>query len=742
MPQPSAASPRATPTVALPRTGLRTSIVCRNSLAAALALALAVSPQALRAQDRTAPESLEDLIPDSAVENPEEWADQGVEPEAREIAQQEPELAPDSPLDEDVAITVPWPDEMELAKPEPLPRDESIEFANLDEEEDALGAAPEADVITLGPELSLGFPADEESFPMRGEFAKRFESLSTIEELQDGDSDDNIAQLAARAREDEELLAQLLRVYGYYDAQVIRTVGGIRPGREEAAQGPNVRFDIVPGPRYSFGAIDLGQLDQAIDYESLRAAFEIQSGDPLSSDKIVEEQFDLDRALGETGYPFAEIDEPRLLVDHARTEGDLTMPVRPNGKYTFGEIVSGQPDFLSSEHLATIARFEPGDVYKRSLEQDLRRAIIATGLVSTVTISKREVASPGGSELGEVALDVDMTEAELRTIAGAIGYGSEEGYRVEASWEHRNFFPPEGAVRVRGIIGTQEQLAGLTFRRNNFGGRDRILNVDAYASTIDSPAFDARTVAFVASYERSSTLLFQKPISWSVGLEAIATGERPPVTDESPPQPRRTYFVGALPMSVLYDTTNDLLDPTEGFRLGGRVSPEVSRSEGTESFYVRTQVDASYYQQVSDTVVLAGRARFGSIPGTAIENIAPSRRFYAGGGGSVRGYGYRKIGPRDENGDPTGGRSLAELALEARIKTGFFDGALSVVPFVDAGTVSTSTTPDFETFRVGAGLGLRYQTGFGPLRIDVGAPLNPGPDDSPVAVYVSLGQAF
>ena len=91
---------------------------------------------------------------------------------------------------------------------------------------------------------------------------------------------------------------------------------------------------------------------------------------------------------------------------------------------------------------------------------------------------------------------------------------------------------------------------------------------------------------------------------------------------------------------------------------------------------------------------------------------------------------------------PSGGRSLAEFALEARIPTGFFDGAVSVVPFVDAGTVSTSTTPDFETFRIGAGLGVRYQTGFGPIRVDVGVPLNPGPDDSPVAVYVSLGQAF
>ncbi|WP_374409142.1 autotransporter assembly complex family protein [Pelagerythrobacter sp.] len=706
------------------------------------ALALSASPQALAAQDQPAEQSLEDLIPDAAVENPESWAQQGVEPAARDAADQIADIDLDARLPDDPAITVPWPDELEIAEPEPLPREEGIEFAEFEDEDDPADALADAAVVTLGPELSLGFPDDEESFPMREEFAERFESLSTIEELQDADDDDSIAQLAARARQDEELLGELLRVYGYYDAQVIRTVGGIRPRRDDAQRSPNVRFDILPGPRYAFGAIDLARLSEARDYDSLRAAFEIQPGDPLSSDAIVQEQFDLDLALGETGYPFAEIDEPELLIDHARAEGDLTLPVRPNGKYAFGEIVSSMPDFLSSEHLQTIARFDPGDVYKRSLELDLRRAIIATGLVSSVTITRRNAAPPTGEELGEVALDVDMTKARLRTIAGAIGYGSEEGFRVEASWEHRNLFPPEGALRVRAIAGTQEQLAGITFRRNNFGGRDRVLNLDAYASTIDSPAFDAQTAAFVATFERSSTLLFQKPISWSIGFEAVATRERPPVTDDSPPQPRETYFIGAIPGYVQLDTTNDLLDPTEGFRVSARLSPEVSRNNGRQSVYLRSQFDASYYQQVSEQVVVAGRARFGTIPGTAIDNIAPSRRFYGGGGGSVRGYGYRMIGPRDENGDPTGGRSLAEVALEARIRTGFFDGALSVVPFIDAGTVSTSTTPDFETFRVGAGLGVRYQTGFGPIRIDVGAPLNPGPDDSPVAVYVSLGQAF
>src|SRR5690606_31468681 len=105
-------------------------------------------------------------------------------------------------------------------------------------------------------------------------------------------------------------------------------------------------------------------------------------------------------------------------------------------------------------------------------------------------------------------------------------------------------------------------------------------------------------------------------------------------------------------------------------------------------------------------------------------------------------YGYREIGPRDTAGDPTGGRSLVELSLEARIKTGLLDGALGIVPFVDAGTVGTGSVPSFENIQYGAGIGARYLTGFGPLRLDVAVPLNPGPNDGWIAVYVALGQAF
>jgi translocation and assembly module TamA len=108
----------------------------------------------------------------------------------------------------------------------------------------------------------------------------------------------------------------------------------------------------------------------------------------------------------------------------------------------------------------------------------------------------------------------------------------------------------------------------------------------------------------------------------------------------------------------------------------------------------------------------------------------------------VRGYGYQKLGPRDVDGDPIGGRGLAEFALETRVRLKLFGGNFGVVPFLDGGTLSTRSWPSFSDWQFGAGVGVRYYSSFGPIRVDVGTPLNPREGDSRVAVTVSLGQAF
>jgi translocation and assembly module TamA len=230
--------------------------------------------------------------------------------------------------------------------------------------------------------------------------------------------------------------------------------------------------------------------------------------------------------------------------------------------------------------------------------------------------------------------------------------------------------------------------------------------------------------------------VFQKKWIWSVGAELVASAERDSFSKIAGGG-RRTFLIAALPTGLIYDGSDDLLNPSRGFRLGGRISPELSFQDTTFG-YVKAQVDGSIYQPMGERLVLAARARLGSIMGSSVSQIAPSRRFYAGGGGSVRGYGYQDIGPRDANNDPIGGKSLAEFSIEARVRFGNF----GVVPFVDAGNISTQFLPHLNDLRIGAGVGARYYSSFGPIRVDVGTPVNPQKGDAKIAVYVSLGQAF
>jgi translocation and assembly module TamA len=339
-----------------------------------------------------------------------------------------------------------------------------------------------------------------------------------------------------------------------------------------------------------------------------------------------------------------------------------------------------------------------------------------------------------------IDLAVRLEPAPMRTVAGELGYGTGEGGRAEASWQHRNLFNPEGALTVRGVLGTQEQLAAATFRRGNWLKRDQTLNAQAYAAHIDRDAYEAKTLSLSGGFERQSNFIWQKKWTWSLGAELVASEEEDTIEATGEPR-KRTFFIAALPASLGLDETDDLLDPKKGFRLLGRLSPEVSFEGGTFP-YARTQIDGSAYFPVSDTVVAAGRVRLGTIVGAKRDDIAPSRRFYSGGGGSVRGYGYQRIGPRDVDDDPIGGRSLAEFGLEARIRLKGFGGNFGVVPFIDGGTLSTDAFPDFKDWQIGVGIGARYYTSFGPIRLDIGTPLNRQPGDSRIAVVVGLGQAF
>ena len=539
----------------------------------------------------------------------------------------------------------------------------------------------------------------------------------------------NAAQVGRRASADADLLAELLRSQGYYDAMV-------DPRTERSGGMLRVILTVDPGVQYRFASVELPGLEAAgPDAAKLRNSFAVKAGDPVIAQDVIAGGLALTTALGEEGFAEAKVGDQDIEINHRTHLATLSLPVNPGPVARFGSIqVSGRPPF-SAHHVGIIARFRPGDQFQRSKVDDLRRALIATTLVANADI--KVVPVQGGRV---VDLDVHLEPAPSHTIAGDIGYGTGQGALVEATWTDRNFFNPEGALTLRGILGTSEQLAGVQFRRSNFVQRDQTLSLQFSASHQKFDAYEARTILLDGHIERQSNFIWQKTWTWSYGAQLLATDEQG-VFSPAGLKDTRTFLIAALPVTLGYDGSDNLLDPTRGFRLSGWISPEYS-GHGASLTYARTQMDASAYHPVSDRVVVAGRIRLGTILGASSYDIAPSRRFYSGGGGSVRGYGYQQLGPKDVEGDPIGGRGLAEFALEARIRLKQFGGNFGVVPFLDGGSLTTEAMPDFNSWRFAVGLGVRYYSSFGPIRIDLGVPLNRQKGDGPVAVTVSLGQAF
>ena len=663
----------------------------RRAAASLAALAILTCPAAIRAQ--AVPGTGEPAATPSSGQSQPDALDPG-------------EVDPSAPLEPWQDLGVEWPD---LAAEAPGP----------------IADTPQAQAAAEGAARPYAYQIEGLDEVALAPLLLQFRGLSTLEQYRRDPA--NAAQVDRRARADAELLAELLRAHGYYAALVRTRVDSAGDGSFA------VTLNAEPGLAYTFASVRIDGLEaSAGDHAALREAFSVREGDPVAAEKVRQAMAALRAELGERGYAFAEVSEPDILVDHDSGTASLRLAVAPQSTRRFGRLIAEGRRLFGADHLRRIARFDEGDPYRPALVDDLRQALVATGLVSTVAI--RPVPRPD-SDLVDLAVTVEP--APLRTLAAEAGYGTDEGVRVELSWQHRNLLSPEGAVTFRGVAGTREQLASAILRRNNFGRRDQVLNAQVALSHVDRPAFSANTSVFAASLERQSNIIWQKDWTWSVGAELIASDERD-IDLASATTRSRTFFIGALPASLGYDGSNDLLDPTRGFRLSARFSPEASLQSGS-FFYARAQIDGSFYQPVSDNVTVAGRARLGTIIGASRDRIAPSRRFYAGGGGSVRGYGFQALGPRDPVfDDPIGGRSLAEFAIEARVRVGPF----GIVPFVDGGNISTTSLPRFDNLRFGTGVGVRYHSRFGPIRVDLATPINPQPGDPRIAVYVSLGQAF
>lgn len=567
---------------------------------------------------------------------------------------------------------------------------------------------------------------------------------------------DSMLALERRARADVESAVKLLHSQSYYDGKASFSM-------DDGASPVAVALTLSPGPRYTLGRANVyyqpepvvpaafknrerevgfwGLETEPVPAPSFPATVPgVDIGKPVTADALLAAVNDVPEKLRRQGYPLAAVAETSFTLDREARLLNADILVRTGPPALMGRIEVRGAQEVSAEYLQRLAPWNPGEEpWDAGMVEDYANTLRALGLFRTVEahpLENRMTRSAGQDGAAELPLEVTVAEAPFRSVGASARYETDTGLGVEGSWEHRNFFGNGEKLTLSAPIATETQGFKAFFEKPAFLARDQRLLVGG--STLHENTSAYEKMAGTGSGEIERRLSRQWWGSAGMG------GESGSIKDNE--QDAKGYGFFGPRAGLRRDTRNNVLNPSDGSELALKIRPYTGFYG--ESFNVLTgTVSASGYYALfhknglpDDKLVLAGRVEAGGLAGAGLRTIPASLRYYSGGAGSVRGYAYQSLGPRDSKDEPLGGRSYQVVNLEARYK---ITDDIGVVPFLDGGMVYRDELPRvIGDMDWGAGLGLRYYTPIGPVRLDVGFPLQPINGDPPVQVYVSIGQSF
>ncbi|MDA5192413.1 autotransporter assembly complex protein TamA [Govanella unica] len=535
------------------------------------------------------------------------------------------------------------------------------------------------------------------------------------------------AELRSWIQRDITSLTEILRSQGYYGSRISYLMD-----RRKSPLAVTLR--VTEGPRYKITAFKvdlLGMPETAMaksEAATIHQSFDRRLpkvGDPAQSARVVEAEQRILLRLPQIGYPRAAVKDQDIVVDHALQSMDVTLKVTPGPRTCFGEPeFSGAPN-VEHRYLGRLAPWKFGDVYDSRVVDEFRLELSKTLLFSGISTA---VGTP--DRLGCAPILVNLSEDKPRSYGFGATYGSSDGFGVNAFWEHRNFAGAGEKFRVEGKAVEIEQSVTALYEVPGFQRRNQWLLFGGGFERQSTDAYKSYNIISSVAVKRKLAKVWTVQVGPSLEFSSINDGFT-----------QRNYYLLGAQGVVAYDSTNDIFDPRRGQKLSLSLRPYVGEESGLLNFNIVELAGSSYWAfDRRNRYLLAGRFKLGSITGESLERIPANKRFYAGGGASVRGYAYQAAGPVDVLNMPMGGRSLMEGSVEFRARV---TDNIGVVPFLDVGTVGNSVLPDFsDKLFWGAGIGLRYYTSFAPVRVDFAVPLNRRPSDSRYQIYISLGQSF
>lgn len=454
----------------------------------------------------------------------------------------------------------------------------------------------------------------------------------------------------------------------------------------------------------------------------------VQPGAPARAASVLQAESDALAALQAHGYADAAALDRRVIVDHASTQVATEFRFNAGELARLGAVRAEPPDILRLGFMDDLRNWETGDVYTPHALARLRRDLTATGAVSLASTS---LAPPDENGLRDVIIDVEPAKRNAYEIG--VSYSTTEGAGVQAQWTRRNLTGRADALTVAGTLAELQQGVSVSLSRPHAAG---LGHTATWGASIDREAIEAYTrqgAAIFASVDASTRL--RTSTSYGVRLSADEY-------DDVSGTVRDAVVLSGFG-DWRHDSTDFSLDPRDGSITELRLEPSLSTGDETLTF-VRATAEGRIYESLgaNDRITLAARARLGWLEAVSgdPDDAPPDRRFYAGGGGSVRGYQYNSIYPaeRDLLGLTPGGQGLLAGSVEARWRVNERWGAAA---FVDAGTAFDDWS-EAGDLSWGVGFGARYNLGFAPLRIDVAFPLDDEESEDDFALYISLGQAF
>lgn len=574
------------------------------------------------------------------------------------------------------------------------------------------------------------------------------EDSSNLVSLQDSAAP-GVAGLVQRALSDQERITAALYEKGHYAGEIDILIAGVDvndPGAFDAAEaarqrGPvPVQVNVDVGPQFKFGAI------RVLDAKTRRALTDVPDleesdlieGEVAASSAIARAERLIVAELRKRGYPFARIDGKDVAADHVSRRLEVSLFVESGPKAGFGRFTVSGTEGLDPEFVENRIDIEEGDPFTPERLDKLRKRLTSYPIIAGVKLREADTLDPGGN----LPVDVEISERKPRYFGFGTKYSSTEGTAVNGYWGHRNLFGGAETLRIDGQVswfgGEPESVPDAdpfgymlkaTFTKPGILTVDDDFLAEAAVLREVTDAYVRDAVTFNAGVKRQ--------ISDALSVQVGVDFEQAYVEDSDG---KRRDFVAGLPIDVIYDTTDSLLDPTRGIRSAARVEPFAFLGEaGAGPVLARGAIAAYLAMDDRNRFILAGRVAGGSLIGANLDDVPPARRFYAGGGGSIRGYEYQSVSPRNDKGDIIGGLSYFEASAELRVR---ITETIGLVPFLDMGAAFEDEVPDFSGLQYAAGLGLRYYTAIGPIRLDAAVPLNPRDSDTGYGIYVSIGQAF